>query len=230
MAFWSELLKEGAKYGGKLVVAGKAAAPHVMSAAKTGFHAAKVAYPEIKSAVKTGAHVTKSTVEFAAKHKVTTATATAIILPKVGHKEGLLNFAKNHLLGEEEGKNGLVQTAGTLLLGEQKDAQGNDKSTAGKITDTLLGEGTYANMYDGVGNIANEGANLYHRLGNGLAGVGNEVGNLYQGAKENIRGMFTGNGMVANGDGTYSDPTTAQYPTMGQMGLQQANGMVSGVL
>ena len=230
MAFWSELLKVGAKYGGKLVGASKAAAPHVMSAAKTGFHAAKVAYPEIKSAVKTGAHVTKSTVEFAAKHKVTTATATAIILPKVGHKEGLLNFAKNHLLGEEEGKNGLVQTAGTLLLGEQKDAQGNDKSTAGKITDTLLGEGTYANMYDGVGNIANEGANLYHRLGNGLAGVGNEVGNLYQGAKENIGGMFTGNGMVANGDGTYSDPTTAQYPNMAQMGIQQGGGVMSGLM
>lgn len=230
MAFWNQLLEGGLKFGSKLVGVSKAAAPHVISAAKTGFHAAKVAYPEIKSAVKTGAHVTKSTVEFAAKHKITTATATAIVLPKIGHKEGLLNFAKNHLLGEEEGKQGLVQTAGTLLLGEQKDAQGKDKSTAGKVVDTFLGEGTYANLYDGVGNVANEGANLYHRLGNGLAGVGNEVGNLYQGAKENIGGMFSGNGMVANGDGTYSDPTTAQYPNMGQMGIQQGGGVASSLL
>lgn len=42
--------------------------------------------------------------------------------------------------------------------------------------------------------------------------------------------MFTGNGMVANGDGTYSDPSTAQYPNMNQMGLQQGNGVMSGLL
>ena len=36
--------------------------------------------------------------------------------------------------------------------------------------------------------------------------------------------------MVANGDGTYSDPSTAQYPNMSQMGLQQGNGVMSGLL
>lgn len=205
MGTWSELLKLSGKAGVKLFESGKAAAPHIW-------------------------HATKSTVEFASKHKIAAATATAIALPKLGHDEGLLNFAKNKLLGEDGNKNGLVQSAGTLLLGEQKDAAGNEKSTAAKISDTLFGNGTFDNIKDVGGATLNEGADVYHRLKNGVAGIGNEVGSLYQDGKQIVGGMFTGNGMVANGDGTYSDPTTAQYPNMSQMGLQQGNGMVPGLM
>lgn len=205
MGTWTELLKMGGKVGGKILESGKAAAPHV-------WQAAKIAYPHAKDAVKTTAHIAKNTVEFASKHKTATVVGTAVVLPKLGHKEGLLNFAKNKVLGEGDSKKGLVDTASTLLLGEQKDIDGREKSTAGKLLDTAFGDGTY------------------NTLRNGVSGIGNEVGNLYQNGKQFAGGLFTGNGMVANGDGTYSDPSTAQYPNMSQMGLQQGNGVMSGLL
>lgn len=223
MGTWTELLKMGGKVGGKILESGKAAAPHV-------WQAAKIAYPHAKDAVKTTVHIAKNTVEFASKHKTATVVGTAVVLPKLGHKEGLLNFAKNKVLGEGDSKKGLVDTASTLLLGEQKDIDGREKSTAGKLLDTAFGDGTYNTLRNGVSGVGNEGVDLYYRAKNTIGGIGNEVGNLYQNGKQFAGGLFTGNGMVANGDGTYSDPSTAQYPNMSQMGLQQGNGVMSGLL
>lgn len=223
MGTWTELLKMGGKVGGKILESGKAAAPRV-------WKAAKIVYGFEKNAVKSTAHIAKNTVEFASKHKTATVVGTAVVLPKLGHNEGLLNFAKNKVLGEDDGKKGLVNNASTFLLGEQKDVDGKEKSTAGKLLDTTFGDGTYNTLRNGISGVGNEGVDLYYRAKNTIGGIGDEVGNLYQDGKQFAGGLFTGNGMVANGDGTYSDPSTVQYPNMSQMGLQQGSGVMSGLL
>jgi hypothetical protein len=78
---------------------------------------------------------------------------TAVALPIVGYKKGLLTFAKEKALGEEGTNKGLVDSASTLLLGSHKDAYGNEKSVSEKTVDTLLGEGAYSSIKAGVGNV-----------------------------------------------------------------------------
>lgn len=133
-----------------------------------------------KRRCKDDCHIAKNTVEFASKHKTATVVGTAVVLPKLGHKEGLLNFAKNKVLGEGDSKKGLVDTASTLLLGEQKDVDGREKSTAGKLLDTAFGDGTYNTLRNGVSGVGNEGVDLYYRAKNTIGGIGDEVGTIYQ--------------------------------------------------
>ena len=173
---------------------------------------------------------------------------TAVALPIVGHKKGLLTFAKEKVLGEEDTKKGLVDSASTLLLGSHKDAYGNEKSVSEKTVDTLLGEGAYSSIKTGVGNVGaegadvyyhlkdtignvgTEGANVYNQLKGTLGNVGSEAGNLYYDGKEYVGGMFNGNGMVNHGNGYY-DPTTAQYPSMSAVqGVQGQSGVGGGLM
>lgn len=169
-------------------------------------------------------------------------------LPVVGYKKGLLTFAKEKALGEENTNKGLVGSASTLLLGSHKDAYGNEKSVSEKTVDTLLGEGAYSSLKTGVGNVGAEGADVYYRLkdtiGNvgaegadvyhqlkgTLGNIGSEAGSLYYDGKEYVGGMFNGNGMVNHGNGYY-DPTTAQYPSMSAVqGIQGQAGMGGGLM
>lgn len=238
MATWSVLCKSLLK---NAVVGGKAAAPHIMTFSK-------MAFPYVKSGVKAVGSATKSGVKFAAEHPKSAAVMTAVALPVVGYKKGLLTFAKEKALGEEGTNKGLVDSASTLLLGSHKDAYGNEKSVSEKTVDTLLGEGAYSSLKTGVGNVGAEGADVYYRLkdtiGNvgaegadvyhqlkgTLGNVGSEAGSLYYDGKEYVGGMFNGNGMVNHGNGYY-DPTTAQYPSMSAVqGVQGQAGMGDGLM
>lgn len=173
---------------------------------------------------------------------------TAVALPIVGYKKGLLTFAKEKALGEEGTNKGLVDSVSTLLLGSHKDAYGNEKSVSEKTVDTLLGEGAYSSLKTGVGNVGAEGADVYyrlkdtigyvgaegadvyHQLKGTLGNVGSEAGSLYYDGKEYVGGMFNGNGMVNHGNGYY-DPTTAQYPSMSAVqGVQGQAGMGGGLM
>ena len=73
MATWSVLCKSLLK---NAVEGGKAAAPHIMTFSK-------MAFPYVKSGVK-----------FAVEHPKSAAAMTAVALPIVGYKKGLLTFAK----------------------------------------------------------------------------------------------------------------------------------------
>lgn len=238
MATWSVLCKSLLK---NAVEGGKAAAPHIMTFSK-------MAFPYVKSGVKAVGSATKSGVKFAVEHPKSAAAMTAVALPIVGYKKGLLTFAKEKALGEEGTNKGLVDSASTLLLGSHKDAYGNEKSVSEKTVDTLLGEGAYSSIKTGVGNVGAEGADVYYRLkdtiGNvgaegadvyhqlkgTLGNVGSEAGSLYYDGKEYVGGMFNGNGMVNHGNGYY-DPTTAQYPSMSAVqGVQGQAGMGGGLM
>ena len=220
MATWSVLCKSLLK---NAVEGGKAAAPHIMTFSK-------MAFPYVKSGVKAVGSATKSGVKFAAEHPKSAAVMTAVALPVVGYKKGLLTFAKEKALGEENTNKGLVGSASTLLLGSHKDAYGNEKSVSEKTVDTLLGEGAYSSLKTGVGNVGAEGADVYYRLKDTIGNVGAEAGSLYYDGKEYVGGMFNGNGMVNHGNGYY-DPTTAQYPSMSAVqGVQGQAGMGGGLM
>lgn len=238
MATWSVLCKSLLK---NAVEGGKAAAPHIMTFSK-------MAFPYVKSGVKAIGSATKSGIKFAVEHPKSAAAMTAVALPIVGYKKGLLTFAKEKALGEEGTNKGLVDSASTLLLGSHKDAYGNEKSVSEKTVDTLLGEGAYSSIKAGVGNIGaegadvyyhlkdtignvgTEGANVYNQLKGTLGNVGSEAGNLYYDGKEYVGGMFNGNGMVNHGNGYY-DPTTAQYPSMSAVqGVQGQSGVGGGLM
>ena len=220
MATWSVLCKSLLK---NAVEGGKAAAPHIMTFSK-------MAFPYVKSGVKAVGSATKSGVKFAAEHPKSAAVMTAVALPVVGYKKGLLTFAKEKALGEEGTNKGLVDSASTLLLGSHKDAYGNEKSVSEKTVDTLLGEGAYSSLKTGVGNVGAEGADVYHQLKGTLGNVGSEAGSLYYDGKEYVGGMFNGNGMVNHGNGYY-DPTTAKYPSMSAVqGVQGQAGMGGGLM
>lgn len=220
MATWSVLCKSLLK---NAVEGGKAAAPHIMTFSK-------MAFPYVKSGVKAVGSATKSGVKFAVEHPKSAAVMTAVALPVVGYKKGLLTFAKEKALGEENTNKGLVGSASTLLLGSHKDAYGNEKSVSEKTVDTLLGEGAYSSLKTGVGNVGAEGADVYHQLKGTLDNVGSEAGSLYYDGKEYVGGMFNGNGMVNHGNGYY-DPTTAQYPSMSAVqGVQGQAGMGGGLM
>lgn len=235
MATWSVLCKSLLK---NAVEGGKAAAPHIMTFSK-------MAFPYVKSGVKAVGSATKSGVKFAAEHPKSAAVMTAVALPVVGYKKGLLTFAKEKALGEENTNKGLIGSASTLLLGSHKDAYGNEKSVSEKTVNTLLGEGAYSSIKTGVGNVGaegadvyyhlkdtignvgTEGANVYNQLKGTLGNVGSEAGNLYYDGKEYVGGMFNGNGMVNHGNGYY-DPTTAQYPSMSA--VQGQSGVGGGLM
>lgn len=238
MATWSVLCKSLLK---NAVEGGKAAAPHIMTFSK-------MAFPYVKSGVKAVGSATKSGVKFAVEHPKSAAAMTAVALPIVGYKKGLLTFAKEKALGEEGTNKGLVDSASTLLLGSHKDAYGNEKSVSEKTVDTLLGEGAYSSIKTGVGNVGAEGADVYYRLKDTIGNVGaegadvyhqlkgtlgnvsSEAGSLYYDGKEYVGGMFNGNGMVNHGNGYY-DPTTAQYPSMSAVqGVQGQAGMGGGLM
>ena len=220
MATWSVLCKSLLK---NAVEGGKAAAPHIMTFSK-------MAFPYVKSGVKAVGSATKSGVKFAVEHPKSAAAMSAVALPIVGYKKGLLTFAKEKALGEEGTNKGLVDSASTLLLGSHKDAYGNEKSVSEKTVDTLLGNGTYSSIKTGVGNVGAEGADVYYRLKDTIGNVGAEAGSLYYNGKEYVGGLFNGNGMVNHGNGYY-DPTTAQYPSMSAVqGVQEHSGVGGGLM
>ncbi len=209
MGTWTELLKAGTKATAGFLWSNKGQA---VGFAKGTFR------------------VSKSAVEFAAKHPKASVVATAVALPAFGHKEGLLSFAKDKFLGKEEQSKGLVDSAATLLLGEQKDENGKEKSVVAKTLDTALGDGSYSSLKGGVENVGGAVGDVYNGVKSTVSGLGSEVGNLYQDGKQLVGGWFDGNGMVANGNGTYYDPTTPQYPNMNQMGLQQGGGVMTSLM
>ena len=113
--------------------------------------------------------------------------------------------------GEEAKQGGAVNLSEQLIAGDG----------ASQLHDNLTGM---------VGGVMNEAGDVYYRLKDGTIAVVDEAGNLYQGGKEMIAGTFNGNGMINDGNGYYSDPTTQQYPTMNQMMGQQGYGMANGFM
>lgn len=97
------------------------------------------------------------------------------------------------------------------------------QAVAGKHADKLIGSVTNT-----AGNVSEEVGSLYYMLKNGILQVGDEAVDLYRGGKGYVGGLFQGNGMVANGNGGYYDPTTQQYPDMNT--LQGAQGSNNGLM
>ena len=177
-----------------------------------------------------GTHAAKSGIKFAVAHPKTSVAGLAIVLPVVGYKKGLVNFATEKVFGKGNEGKGIIEPTSTILLGSHKDAYGNEKSVSEKTVDTLLGNGTYSSIKTGVGNVGAEGADVYYRLKDTIGNVGAEAGSLYYNGKEYVGGLFNGNGMVNHGNGYY-DPTTVQYPSMSAVqGVQGQAGMGGGLM
>lgn len=177
-----------------------------------------------------GTHAAKSGIKFAVAHPKTSVAGLAIVLPVVGYKKGLVNFATEKVFGKGNEGKGIIEPTSTILLGSHKDAYGNEKSVSEKTVDTLLGNGTYSSIKTGVGNVGAEGADVYYRLKDTIGNVGAEAGSLYYNGKEYVGGLFNGNGMVNHGNGYY-DPTTAQYPSMSAVqGVQEHSGVGGGLM
>lgn len=113
---------------------------------------------------------------------------------------------------------------------------GAQQGGAVNIAEQLIaGEGApqlHDNLSGMVNGVVGEAGDVYYRLKDGTIAVADEAGNLYQGGKDMITGAFTGNGMVNDGNGYYSDPTAQQYPSMAQMQMtnQQGGGSMNALM
>lgn len=232
MASWGYLLKSASTLASKGVSGLKVAWPVIKNvtteAAKTVATGVKATAPHVKSAVKEGVNVTKGTIEFASKNKTVVGVGGLVgavsVYNKSGGEGGALGFVQTVVGGEKAKEGGAVGLVSNFLLGESKDAEGNEKSLIAKTGEALIGKNSYAGLKESVG----EG---YNSLRNGVGSVVDGVGNLYQDGRQMVGNLFQGNGMVANEQGYYSDPTSSAYPGMNQMmGQMSGNGLMGGLM
>lgn len=217
MAGWAQLLKATSSVVAKVTNGMKVAFPYVKNAAveagKSVVAGIKVAVPQVKNAVKEGAHAAKGVGEFVGKHPVVSTVSLGVALPHLGYKDGLLNFGFETLGGQKAKESGALSYGSTLLLGESKDAEGNEKSIIAKAGEALIGKDSYEDVKQGAVNAVDG------------------VRNLYQDGRQVVGGLFQGNGMVANGQGYYQDPTNPVYPDMSQMlGQAQGNNLMGSLM
>lgn len=131
---------------------------------------------------------------------------------QIASGKGLVAPITKGVGGEMAEKYGASGIAAQLVAGQ------NGEKLLNKVTDT-------------AGNVTDEVGSLYQLLKSGVLNVGNEAADLYQGGKNFLGGFFQGNGMVANGNGGYYDPTTQPYPDMNAVqGMQgQGNGFMDSI-
>ncbi len=170
--------------------------------------------------------------KYTAEHPVASLILSSVAYHRVFGRNLLPDLMKS-LGGDDAAKKGLVGVLGEVSLGKKTDRQGNEVGMAGNLSDVLFGEGTYDKIRSGVGSVAGETAGVYQEVKGGVSSALGEGANLYMKGKEHLGQYFSGNGMVANGNGGYYDPTTAQYPSTTQMmeantgaPLQAQNGLV----
>lgn len=203
MPGWTSLIKETFRIAGKGV---------------------KVAYPHVKTTLHNVLQPVKGVGHWVEKNPKTSVVGLGIALPHLGYDKGLINYGIDVFGGAEAKEKGVAKTSFDLLLGKEKDANGNDKSVVEKAGETLLGEEGYDNLKGTMGAG-------YDHLKQGTQNLVTGVGNFYQNGMDTLGGLFSGNGMVNNGQGNYYDPTTPSYPSMNQMtGMSQGNGILSGLM
>ena len=223
MAFWKELISQGLTKGKSLIHDGwtfirnpnnKAEINHLMSGVKAPFGwAGKIGH-------------------WASEHPKTSIVGLGVALPYFGYDKGVINFAKERLGGKEAEGKGVANVAADVLMGKDVDEYGNDKAISERVINTMLGDGAYDSMKSAGGAVIDETTNLYYAGKETVSNVAGGVRNLYNDGRNMFAGAFNGNGMVANGNGGYVDPTTQQYPNFAQYaGLQQTDGgMLSGLM
>ena len=130
------------------------------------------------------------------------------------------------LFGAVGGENGLINEVGEGVFGKKD--YGNIKKTL----DSLQGEvqDIYQSGKSTVGNVGDEIASLYYASKEKGGKGADELKELYH---RLVDGTYQGNGLVDDGTGNYVDPTTEQYPQLGNSGdvssmLKRLSDSVSG--
>lgn len=118
------------------------------------------------------------------------------------------------------------------LIGIVGEGLGGSAGVKDSLGEGLLGKKGYSDLCDGLSSAADEVKGAYKGAKSAVLGVGDEAVGLYQDGKQMVGNIFTGNGMVANGNGGYYDPTTESYPSMAQMQMtnQQGGGLMNGLM
>lgn len=154
--------------------------------------------------------------KFSAEHPIASLILSSVAYRKMTDRT-LLPDVMTALGGEDATQNGLVSALADVTLGKKIDDQGNEVGKVASLADILFGDGAYERMGREVDGITGEVAGLYQGVKGGVSSVFAEGGNLYQSGKDFITQQVGGNGMVANGNGGYYDPTTAPYPSTSQV-------------
>lgn len=195
-----------------------------------GKSTAKAIFEGTGSAIKTTAGWAGNYAKYTAKHPIASLILSSVAYNKLTGRT-LLPDLMDSVGGKDAKKEGLVKATGEMILGK------NEDGLFASATDILLGEGAYKKGKNFAGDLAGEAGNLYQGVKDGASYVAEKGMNLYQSGKDYIGNYYSGNGMVANGNGGYYDPTTEQYPSTAQMmnsnqgaaqpQAQQAGGVVN---
>lgn len=227
MAFWKELISQGLTKGKSLFKGGieLAAKPQTKTMLFQGG-------AKLVSSAKTTIGWAGKIGHWASEHPKTSIVGLGVALPYFGYDKGVINFAKERLGDKEAEGKGVANVAADVLMGKDVDEYGNDKAISERVVNTMLGDGAYDSMKSAGGAVIDETTNLYYAGKETVSNVAGGVRNLYNDGRNMVAGAFNGNGMVANGNGGYVDPTTQQYPSFAQYaGLQQTDGgMLSGLM
>lgn len=178
--------------------------------------AAKVGWQEGGKVINKTAGWAGQYARYSANHPIASLILSSIAYRQITGRTLLPDIMKS-IGGDEATDKGLVGVLGDVTLGKKTDAQGREVGMVANLSDVLFGNGTYESIRAGVGSAASEAAGLYHGVKGGVASVFGEGAELYESGKERIGQYFAGNGMVANGNGGYYDPTTSSYPSTAQM-------------
>lgn len=153
----------------------------------------KAAGKAVTSSASVVGKAVKGVVHVAERNPKTVIAAGAIAYHRTTGN-GISDLVTSVVGGDEAKEKGVGYAVNGFLFGKKN----QDKAMMGNVIDTLAGNGTSAAIADKAGAVA--------------TGVGNAYGQV----KDQICGMFQGNGMVDSGNGMMSDPSQ-QYPDMSQM-------------
>lgn len=179
-------------------------------------NAAKVGWKEGGKVINKTAGWAGQYAKYTANHPVASLILSSVAYHQVTGRNLLPDMMKS-LGGEDAAKKGLVGVVGDMTLGKKSDGQGNEVGMVANLSDVLFGEGTYENIRTGVGSVVGEAAGVYQGVKGGVVSAVGAGTDLYEAGKETIGQYFSGNGMVANGNGGYYDPSTPPYPSASQM-------------
>ncbi|MDY3936654.1 MAG: hypothetical protein SOZ07_08420 [Prevotella sp.] len=195
-----------------------------------GGSAAKSFFQGTGSAIKTTAGWAGNYAKYTAKHPIASLILSSVAYNKLTGRT-LLPDLMDSVGGKNAKKEGLVKSTGEMILGK------NEDGLLASATDILLGQGAYKQGKNIAGDIVGEAGDLYQGVKDGASYIAGKGADLYQSGKDYIGNYYSGNGMTANGNGGYYDPTTEQYPSTAQMTngnqattqpqAQQAGGVVN---
>lgn len=197
--------------------------------------AAKAGYTEGGKIINKTAGWAGQYAKYTANHPVASFILSSVAYHQITDRTLLPDLMKA-MGGEEATKKGLIGVLGETTLGKKVDKQGNEVGMMSNLVDVLLGEGSYDKVRNQMDAIEGEAVGLYQGMKGGVSSIVGEGADIYEAGKDQVGRFFTGNGMVANNNGGYYDPTTSQYPSTSQMmgesfpqGMQGGQGQPGGI-